>query len=105
MKSYLRDKLTLGLHSLDLTDVPLLTFEEPRNPEHGDLTTNIAMVMARKAATKPRQLAERIIAAMKVDSTLVDRMDVAGPGFINFHFTDKFYVQQLGEILRRGGEF
>src|SRR5262249_18433455 len=105
MKSYLREKVQRGLDALGLTGVPRPTFEEPRVPEHGDLTTNIAMVLAKRAGTNPRQLAERIIRATELDATLVDRVEVAGPGFINFHFADKFYLHQLKEILRLGKEF
>src|SRR6266852_506727 len=105
MKSYLRDKLSRGLEALGLTGAPRVTFEEPRTPEHGDLTTNIAMVLAKHARTNPRQLAQRIVDATEIDASLVDRVEVAGPGFINFHFADKFYLQQLKEILRLGKDF
>src|SRR5713101_2823662 len=105
MKTYLREKMMTSLRTLGIADVPLPTFEQPRALEHGDLTTNIAMVLAKRAATTPRQLAGRILESLELDSTLVDRIEIAGPGFINFHFTDKFYQQQLGEILYHGKNF
>src|ERR1051325_9248740 len=102
MKSYLKEKVETGLRTLGLADLAVPTFEHPRSEEHGDLTTNIAMVLAKRASASPRQLAQRILESLEMDSTLVDRVEIAGPGFINFHFTDKFYQHQLGEILRQG---
>src|SRR5258707_2566932 len=105
MKTYLKEKVETGLRTLGLADLAVPTFEQPRAAEHGDLTTNIAMVLAKRAATPPRQLAQRILNSLEIDSTLVDRVEIAGPGFLNFHFTDKFYQHQLGEILRHGKNF
>lgn len=105
MKEYLREHIASCLKSLGIPDPPVPTFERPRSAEHGDLTTNIAMSAARLAGTSPRQLAQKILAGLALDSTLVDRVDVAGPGFINFHFTDVYYRRQVGELLRLGGEY
>src|SRR5437899_1323091 len=105
MKEYLKEKVASSLRTLGLADIAAPTFEEPRIPEHGDLTTNVAMTLAKRASTNPRKLAERIIETLTIDSTLVDRVEIAGPGFINFHFTGKFYQQQLGRILREGKRF
>ena len=105
MKAYLKEKVISSLDSLGLTDVVPPTFEQPRSAEHGDLTTNIALVLSKQAKSNPRQLAQQIVNSLKLDTALVDRVDIAGPGFINFHFTEKFYQQQLGEILRLGKTF
>src|SRR5260221_3326329 len=105
MKAYLKEKVQTGLRTLGLADLAEPTFDQPRAAGHGDLTTNIAMVLAKPAATTPRELAQRILNSLEMDSTLVDRVEIAGPGFINFHFTEKFYQQQLGEILRHGKNF
>lgn len=105
MKSYMRERVVASLHTLGLEDGAAPTFEKPRSPEHGDLTTNIAMVMAKRSGTNPRQLAERIIKALDLDASLVDRTEIAGPGFINFHFTNRFYYTRLTEILAQGSGF
>ncbi len=105
MRAYLKKKVTSSLRTLGLADIAVPTFEQPRSVEHGDLTTNIAMVLAKQSKSNPRQLAQRIIESMDADAALVDRVEIAGPGFINFHFTEKFYQQQLAEILQRGKDF
>lgn len=105
MKSYLRETIIAGLQRLGVGDVVEPTFEKPRQPEHGDLTTNIAMVLAKRLGKQPRIFAQEIIDNLHIDSSLVDRVEVAGPGFINFHFTDKFYLQQLHEIFKQGRSF
>src|ERR1041385_1581052 len=105
MKRYLRERIESCLKSLGVDNALHLTFEKPRTPEHGDLTTNIAMISAKSMKTNPREFAQRIVKQLEVDSTLVDRVEIAGPGFINFHFTDKFYLRQLAEIMAKGPSF
>lgn len=105
MRQYLRERIDSSLRSLGIAASLSPTFEKPRNPAHGDLTTNVAMLAAKQAKTSPAELARRIIKDLEIDPTLIDGVEVAGPGFINFHFTDKFYRQQTEEALRRGGEY
>lgn len=97
MKEYLREKVVSSLRSLGITSD--VTFEKPRQPEHGDLTTNIAMVIAKGLRKNPRQLATEIVGHLDIDPALIHTPEVAGPGFINFKFTDRFYQHQLGELL------
>ncbi|MGA2623067.1 MAG: arginine--tRNA ligase [Bacteroidota bacterium] len=105
MKEYLRERMGSALKTIGVGESAAPTFEKPRVPEHGDLTTNIAMVVAKHAGKPPRQLAQRIVECLDVDKTLVDRVEIAGPGFINFHFTAKFFEKQLGNIVRTGKDF
>ena len=58
--------------------------ERPRDPSHGDWATNLAMVLARPLKSKPRDIAERLRDAMKIESAGVSKIEVAGPGFMNF---------------------
>src|SRR5687767_6985302 len=76
---------------------PLL--ERPRDPSHGDLATNLAMVLARPLRAKPREIAERLRDAMKTDSAGVSRIDIAGPGFMNFWFGAGQIAAGLGDII------
>src|SRR5574339_643917 len=64
------------------TDVSRIVVEPPRDPTHGDMATNAAMVLAKDAGKKPRELAEAIAAKLRADP-LIEKVDVAGPGFIN----------------------
>lgn len=105
MKEYLREKVASSLKSLGVSpDLPI-SFEKPRQPEHGDLTTNVAMLLAKSLKRNPRQLASEIAAHLEFDPALVTEPEVAGPGFINFRFTDRFYHSQLRQLLVKEGTF
>jgi arginyl-tRNA synthetase len=105
MRQYLRERVVAALSALDIRDVPPPTFETPRTTDHGDLTTNVAMIHAKRLGKNPRQLAQQIVERLALDAALVDRTDVAGPGFINFRFTSAWYVRRLEEILKLGPAF
>ena len=105
MKQYLTEKITSALGALGLTVEGSVLVEKPRQPEHGDLTTNVAMVIAKATRRKPRQLAEDILARMELDSTLIAAAEIAGPGFLNFRFTEQFYRRQLRALLAEGETF
>ncbi|MBL0934015.1 MAG: arginine--tRNA ligase [Rhizobiaceae bacterium] len=79
-------------------DLSRVTVEPPRDPSHGDLATNAAMVLAKPAKTNPRALAERLAEALKAEPD-VAAVDVAGPGFVNLRLNDAFWQARLGEIL------
>ena len=82
-------------------DFSAITAEPPRDPAHGDLATNAAMVLAKPAGKKPRDLAEPLLARLKADPDVVDGA-VAGPGFINLKIADGFWRARLGECLAAG---
>lgn len=104
MKAYLAEKLNAALSSLSYTGVEP-TFEQPKLEQHGDLTTNVAMVLAKKAGKNPRVLAQEIVNALKLDPDSVEKVEIAGPGFINFHFAGAFFVRGLQGILKQGESF
>src|ERR1700726_2471090 len=64
------------------TDLARVVVEPPRDASHGDMATNAAMVLAREAKAKPRELAEAIAAKLRADQ-MIASVDIAGPGFIN----------------------
>ena len=105
MKHYLTEKVSAALESLHYAHAAKLTFEKPRDEAHGDLTTNVAMLLAKTLGKNPRAIAQEIIAALKVEPEFVSRVDIAGPGFINFRFTEKFFNFQVGTILSQGDGF
>lgn len=105
MRQYLRERIESTLRSMQIPDDLSPTFEKPRNPEHGDLTTNVAMLAAKQARTAPAKLARSIVDGLNLDSAIVDRVEIAGPGFINFHFTDKFFREETAAILRSGASY
>jgi len=75
--------------------------ERTRDPLHGDFACNIAMQLARSAKRNPRQLAQAIVAALPA-SGFVTRVDIAGPGFINFYLAPAAYGQELASVLELG---
>ena len=90
----------------DLTDADLarLVVEPPRDPEHGDLATNGALVLAKPARMKPRDLAERIAEGLKADGD-VDTVEIAGPGFVNIRLNPKYWTGLLANILSDGADY
>src|SRR6476619_1702002 len=68
--------------ALPALDASRVVVEPPRDPSHGDMATNVAMVLAKDTGRKPRELAELVAEKLRADS-LISRVDVAGPGFIN----------------------
>jgi arginyl-tRNA synthetase len=85
-------------------DCSAITVEPPRDPTHGDVATNAAMVLARPAKMPPRELAQLLAEALG-RLAQVDRALVAGPGFINLSLKDDFWLERLREILRAGAAY
>jgi arginyl-tRNA synthetase len=81
-------------------DFSAITAEPPRDPAHGDIATNAAMVLAKAAGKKPRDIAEPLLARLKANPDVVDGA-VAGPGFINLKITDSFWRERLRECLQQ----
>jgi len=82
-------------------DQSRLAVEPSREAGHGDLATNAAMVLAKAAGTKPRQLAEQIAAKLR-DDGLLAQVEVAGPGFINLTLTRAAWIETLRAVLHAG---
>jgi len=80
------------------TDLARVVVEPPRDPSHGDMATNAAMVLAKDAGRKPRDLAEAIAEKLRADD-LVAKADVAGPGFINFTLKPSAWIAELRTVL------
>ncbi len=78
--------------------------ERARDPRHGDFACNVAMVLAKQAGCKPRDLAQRLVAALPA-SPLLERVEIAGPGFINFTLATAAYDAVVAEALSQGPNF
>lgn len=78
--------------------------ERTRDRAHGDLATNVAMTLAKPAKRNPRQLAELVIEQLP-ESGMVDRVEIAGPGFINFFLAPAAYHAVVRDILDRGDDW
>lgn len=93
---------TQGILGTDIS--PVIAIERTRDPQHGDFATNLAMVLAKPARLNPRQLAEKIIAECTTD-TLISKIEIAGPGFINFFINPQSQFQIVQKIHDAGAEF
>ena len=85
-------------------DQSRVTVEPPRDTAHGDVATNAAMVLAKDAGKKPRELAEVIAEKLRTDA-LVDKVDVAGPGFINLTLKPTAWLDALRAAVRSGAQY
>ena len=85
-------------------DQSRIVVEPPRDPTHGDLATNAAMVLAKDAGKKPRELAQAIADALAADD-LVQKVDVAGPGFINLTLKPAAWTEALRAAILAGADF
>jgi arginyl-tRNA synthetase len=92
-----------GVLPADLV-VPAVEVETPRDSTHGDLSTNAALVLAKSARMKPRDIAERLKEKLSGDAD-VAQVEVAGPGFLNLTFTPGFWQGLVRTILEEGADY
>src|ERR1700730_12702550 len=85
-------------------DLSRVVVEPPRDASHGDMATNAAMVLAKDAKAKPRELADKIAERLRADA-LVASVDVAGPGFINLTLKPQVWADALRTVLREGASY
>ena len=81
-----------------------VTVEPPRDPSHGDLATNAAMVLAKPAGLNPRALADALVIALRTKPGIA-AAEVAGPGFINLRLADSVWQAQIAAMLSAGGDY
>lgn len=78
-------------------NVPAFILSHPDNETHGDYTTNLALVLAQLVGEAPRQVAEKLTAQLPAESAIA-KVEVAGPGFINFHLTPSYFLDRLTQV-------
>jgi arginyl-tRNA synthetase len=81
-----------------------IVVEPPRDATHGDMATNAAMVLAKDAGQKPRELAEKLAERLSAEPT-IEKVDVAGPGFINLTLKPHVWGEELRAALAAGGDY
>ncbi len=104
LKQVIHDLIRQSLGQLALNDSDSIKIEKTRDEKHGDFATNVAMVLAGKTGIKPRELAEKIISCLP-SSELVEKVEIAGPGFINFFLTRHAHLRIINEIFAAGDSF
>lgn len=111
MKVQLEQVFVSVLTSLGVT-TPKVSFEHPEVIAHGDYATSVALAYAKQLGVKPRELAEKIVDALQAGplkgatlSTFIEKIDIAGPGFINIHLSKQFFAEALATIETQGDAF
>ena len=100
MKQYLTTQISQALQSAGISYNPDdLYFELPKKAEHGDLASNIAFNLAKSQKSNPRALAQTIVDHIKDTEGFLEKIEIAGPGFINFKFKSSFYPASLKSLL------
>jgi arginyl-tRNA synthetase len=104
MKSHLEQLLSRAIEKtakgeeLETTDLPPLFLEPPKQKEFGDLASNVALVWAKQLRRPPRAVAEAIAKHIEDPEGILARVEIAGPGFLNFTFSPKFYYARLKQL-------
>jgi len=97
----LREEISGVLEKLSL-EKPDFSVEHPQDKNHGDYATNVAMTLAKKVGKNPRDLAEEIKKELEGSSDFIKKVEIAGPGFINFFISDKIFVENLQNVSKEG---
>src|SRR5215831_18717993 len=103
MKTLLAQLISKHLRQMDLTPPSELVLDTPKLKEHGDLSSNVAMVLAKSAKRRPQELAEALAQALGVETTVFEKIEVKGPGFLNFFLKPTAYHRALKSLWRDDG--
>ncbi len=104
IREQLLDAVVAALASVGVEGVPSgVTLERPARREHGDWSTNAALASAKAAGRNPRELGEALKAALEANPPAhVERLEIAGPGFVNFHLSPTWLHEYLREVVTAG---
>lgn len=86
-------------------EIPQFNIEKPANKDNGDYSTNVAMAGARAFKKAPRMIAEAIESCIDLDGTVFEKVEIAGPGFMNFFLSQQFYSDVLKDIFACGKDY
>lgn len=102
---HLRAALIEAARSLGAPEPIDPQLERPRDPAHGDWSTNLAMTLARPLRRKPREIAEALVQGLDRSGDGITRIEIAGPGFINFHLDPGYLARRLPALVRAGARY
>ena len=91
--------------ALPEAEMPQFNIEKPANKDNGDYSTNVAMACARAFKKAPRMIAEAIVSCIDLDGTAFERVEIAGPGFMNFFLSQQFYSNVLKDVFSCGKDY
>jgi arginyl-tRNA synthetase len=111
MRARIKEAVRQGLEACFTSGVlvsghlPVIVIEKPAHAEHGDFATNVAMQLAKAERKAPRQVAEILVRQLEGATGIFERVEVAGPGFINFYLKDSAWLKTLLDIKALGPDF
>ena len=85
--------------------IPVVILETPKEKAHGDYSTNMAMQLARVAKKAPRVIAEALIANIDRTKASIEKIELAGPGFINFYMNNSYLTELIPTVLTAGDQY
>ena len=107
LKNIIEQAVKKAVSNGALPEAEMLQFniEKPANKDNGDYSTNVAMAGARAFKKAPRMIAEAIASCIDLDGTAFDRVEIAGPGFMNFFLSQQFYSNVLKDVFSCGKDY
>jgi len=105
MNHYLKKILSESLSQFNLNEIPDIQLEAPKMASHGDVSTNIAMMLAKPLRNNPRAIATKIVEGLSYDNRKISAVEIAGLGFINFRFAKDYLYDELASIIEEGESF
>ncbi|MDA3129410.1 arginine--tRNA ligase [Aliibacillus thermotolerans] len=108
VKEQLKEEIIRAIEKAGLApkeEIPDFVLETPKEKDHGDVATNIAMQLARVAKKAPRLIAEEIKANIDVTKTSIEKIDIAGPGFINFFISNEHLLDVIRTVNEKGASY
>jgi arginyl-tRNA synthetase len=98
LKPYLQKQITSALQKLNFPSREI-NFDIPKEEKFGDLSCNIALILSKELKRQPRKIAEEIVKNLQPDKDKISKIEIAGPGFINFFISENYYKEILLQIL------
>jgi arginyl-tRNA synthetase len=105
MKEILIAEIRKALAEVGAEPTREIMIEKPNDEKFGDASSNVAMTLAKELKKNPRQIAQELVSKFKFNPEHIERVDVAGAGFINFYFSKSLLQQSVAEILKQGEQF
>jgi len=108
VKERLKEEIKAAVLKAGLAEeaqIPEVLLEIPKEKAHGDYSTNMAMQLARVAKKAPRMIADEIVANFDKQKGSIDKIEIAGPGFINFHMNNSYLTDLIPTILKAGESY
>lgn len=108
VKSRLKNEIEAAVLKAGLAteeQLPQVVLETPKDKAHGDFSTNMAMQLARVAKKAPRMIAEELINAFDQSKANIQKVEIAGPGFINFYMDNSYLTDLIPAIIKSGNEY